>query len=136
MSLNVDKTKHMIFYKHPKIVSDLNIKINNNPIARVNSFNFIGLHLNCNLRWNTHINMISKKITRVTGLLYKLKYIFPKNILLSLYNTLILPHINYCLLSWGKQNNDILPLQKRAMRSICHKHIKLTRNHSLKNVTH
>ena len=33
---------------------------------------------------------------------------------------MILPHINYCILSWGKQNNDILLLQKRAMRSICH----------------
>ena len=120
LTLNVNKTKYMMFYKHPKVVAPLNIKINNNTISRVNTFNFLGLHLNSNLSWNTHITMISKKITRVTGLLYKLKYIFPKNILLSLYNTLILPHLNYCLLSWGKHNNYILLLQKRAMRSICH----------------
>ena len=30
--------------------------------------------------------------------------ILPAKILLSLYNTLILPHINYCILSWGKEN--------------------------------
>ena len=35
--------------------------------------------------------------------------ILPSKILLSLYNTLILPHINYCILSWGKEN-DAIPL--------------------------
>ena len=44
--------------------------------------------------------------------------ILPKNILLSLYNTLILPHINYCILSWGKESDSILLLQKRAIRAI------------------
>ena len=44
--------------------------------------------------------------------------ILPKNILLSLYNTLILPHINYCILSWGKESDSILLLQKRAIRTI------------------
>ena len=44
--------------------------------------------------------------------------ILPAKILLSLYNTLILPHINYCILSWGKENDAILLLQKRAVRVI------------------
>ena len=47
-----------------------------------------------------------------------MKYVLPPNILLSLYNSLILPHINYCLLSWGQKHDAILLLQKRAMRSI------------------
>ena len=44
--------------------------------------------------------------------------ILPSKILLSLYNTLILPHINYCILSWGKENDAILLLQKRTVRAI------------------
>ena len=31
----------------------------------------------------------------------KAQLIVPKNILLTIYNTLILPHINYGLLVWG-----------------------------------
>ena len=36
-----------------------------------------------------------KKIIR------KLQLTFPKNIMLSIYNSLILPYINYSILSWG-----------------------------------
>ena len=43
--------------------------------------------------------------------------ILPSKILLSLYNRLILPPINYCILSWGKENDAILLLQKRAVRA-------------------
>ena len=118
LSLNVNKTKYMLFYKHPKIVNDLNVQINNNSISRVNTFNFLGLYIHSNITWKTHIDHISKKISRVIGILNKMKYIFPTHILLSLYNSLILPHINYCLLSWGKNSDAILLLQKRAMRSI------------------
>ena len=36
----------------------------------------------------------------------------------SIYNTLILPNINYCILSWGSQIDKIYLLQKRASRNI------------------
>lgn len=108
----------MLFYKAPKIVAPLNLIINNKEITQVDSFNFLGLQINNNLTWKTHVQNISKKILRVIGILHKLKTIFPKNILLSLYNTLILPHINYCLLSWGQSNEAILLLQKKAQRAI------------------
>jgi len=119
LSLNINKTKYMIYYKHPKTVEELDIKINNNSISRVNSFNFLGLQINDNLTWNTHTEFVSKKISRITGLLYKMNSVFPKDVLLSMYNTLILPHINYCLLSWGKQNDSILLLQKKSLRAVC-----------------
>ena len=76
LSLNVNKTKYMIYHKPPKIVEELDIKINNNPILRVNTFNFLGLQVN--LTWTTHIEFISKKISRINGLLYKMKSVFQK----------------------------------------------------------
>ena len=48
-----------------------------------------------------------------------MRNIFPIDILLTMYNTLILPHINYCLLSWGKSSDSIFLLQTRALRAIC-----------------
>ena len=67
-------------------------------IERSDHFNFFGLQLNHNLKWNTHINYVSLKISKVTGLLYKLKSVYHITILKSIYNTLELPHINYCIL--------------------------------------
>ena len=60
----------------------------------------------------------SLKISKITGLLHKLKSGYPTSILKSIYNTLILPNINYCILSWGSQINKLYLLQKRAIRNI------------------
>ena len=100
--LNSTKTKYMLFHKHYKIVPTLELKINDSSIDQVSTFNFLGLHINSQLTWQTHTDENSKKISRVIGLIYKLQYILPQKILLSLYNTLILPQINYCILLWGK----------------------------------
>ena len=116
--LNSKKTKYMLFHKHNKTVPNLKLSINGLTIDQVTRFNFLGLHLNSQLTCHTHIEEISKKISRVTGKIYKMQNILPSKILLSLYNTLILPHINYCILSWGKENDAILLLQKRAVRAI------------------
>ena len=35
-----------------------------------------------------------------------------------LYNSLIVPHINYCIMAWGFQTNRIIKLQKGALRII------------------
>ena len=46
---------------------------------------------------------------------------FPREILLTLYNALILPHRSYCILVWGskiKNSHPLLLLQKKAVRNI------------------
>ena len=62
--------------------------------------------------------MIAIKISKVIGILHKLKYIFPKDILLTIYKSLILPHLNYGLLLWGVHLQDISVLQKKAVRVV------------------
>ena len=47
-----------------------------------------------------------------------MQHILPKSVLLSLYHALILLHINYWILSWGKESESILLLQKRAIYAI------------------
>ena len=42
----------------------------------------------------------------------------PTGIRVLLYNTLILPHINYCTMAWGYQSNRLFKLQKRAIRKV------------------
>ena len=84
----------------------------------VQNINFLWLHFSSDMTWNFHINLVSKKISRNIGTLKKLQPFVPIYILLTIYNTLILPHINYCLLSWGSKPDKIFQLQKRAVRAI------------------
>ena len=49
------------------------------------------------------------------GLLHRLKFVFSKQILVSIYNSLILPHMNCSLLAWGTQCSKIELLQNKAV---------------------
>ena len=77
----------------------------------VTEFIFLGLTLDCNLNFKSHLKTIGTKISRVIGLLHKLMYIFPTYLLRMIYNSLILPHINYCLLAWGSNCHSVELLQ-------------------------
>ena len=68
LSLNVKKTKYMVFHTPQKKVTYLEIKINNILIKRVSELSFLGIIFNSNLKWHTHINYITKKITGIVGL--------------------------------------------------------------------
>ena len=118
LCLNVAKSKFMLFYMPQKIIPNLTFDFNGVHIEQVNEFNFLGLLIDCNLNWKAHLHMVSTKISRVIGLLRKLKYIFPSYILHTIYNSLILPHINYSLLAWGTKCQKIELLQKKAVRVV------------------
>ncbi|MEE8341453.1 MAG: reverse transcriptase family protein, partial [Candidatus Neomarinimicrobiota bacterium] len=119
LSLNLEKTKFMVFHKPQKQVQNLDLRIMDNPIDRVENFTFLGLTLDYQLNWKTHIMKTSAKISKVIGIMSRLKHTLPSEILSMIYNSLILPHINYSLLSWGFGNIDrIRKLQKKAARII------------------
>ena len=124
-ALNISKTKFMVFHTSNRAVQYPNLKINNTDIEHVFEFNFLGVMFNSQMNWNTHINYIASKISRTVGILYRLKDIYPQSVLLTLYNTLILPHFHYCLLLWGssiKENHPLHLLQKKAVRIINNSH--------------
>ena len=98
LSLNIAKTKYMVFHTSKRNVIYSNLKVNNSNIERVTQFKFLGVILHSHMTWNKHINHISMKIARSIGIIYRLRNDNPESVLLTIYNTLILPHFNYCLL--------------------------------------
>ena len=118
LCLNITKSKFMLFHMPQRITPQLHLNIKGSPIENVNEFNFLGLTLDCNLNFKPHTKIIAAKISRVIGVLHKLKYIFPAYLLRMIYNSLILPHLNYSLLAWGIQYPNIELLQKKAVRVV------------------
>lgn len=102
LQLNISKTKFMLFHSKKKVVPSLKLQFGESDIVQVHTHIFLGLVLDSNLCWKPHINMISNKLSKTVGILNILKHTYPQRILLLLYNTLILPHLTYCLLCWGK----------------------------------
>lgn len=118
LSLNVGKSKYMIFHKPGKIIPPLQLAMNDTDIERVTEFDFLGLSLNDNLSWKNHINKISNKISRSIGILNKHKHFIPLESKLHIYSSLILSHLNFGILNWGYQCERVEKLQKRAVRII------------------
>lgn len=85
----------------------------------MNEFNFLGITIDKSLNWKAHVDKIATKISKVVGILNKLKNFLPGRVLMNIYNALIVPHFNYGALLWEKQINRIFILQKKAIRAVC-----------------
>ena len=120
LSLNVKKTKYMIFHNYQRDIINHTpkLELNGEPLVRVEDFNFLGLTIDQHMTWNAHIQKISNKISRYLGVMNRLKRYLHQNILRTIYNSSILPHINYSILIWGFKSSRLSKLQKRAVRMI------------------
>ena len=123
LSLNAGKTRLMVFRKKNKILSATDIphlQIKNTPIKQVADFEFLGLTIMEDLSWDKHIEKISKKINKVNGVLTKLRYFLPRHTLKTIYNSLVLPHLQFGVTLWGQDCTSRLEiLQKQCIRKIC-----------------
>ena len=100
LALNVSKTKFIMFRTLNKGIHYPMLKLNDTTIERVDRFKFLGIWLDEYLNWGAHIDHVCLKISRMNGTLNRLKHQCPQTVLMILYNTLILPYINYGILLW------------------------------------
>ena len=115
--INTSKTKMTVFHTPQRIVKYPPITINDTTVEVVDDFKFLGIMLNKHLKWTTHTDMIANKISKYIGVLSRLKHTLQSRILITLYNTLILPHFYYGLPLWGHHTSRLHKLQKRALRT-------------------
>ncbi len=108
----------MIFHKANNNVESLELMIDNIKIDSVHEFNCLGLTMNENLNWKSHINKISNKVSKCIGILNKLKHFLPLKTKVLLQSSLILSHLNSAILVWGYECERIIKLQKKAIRTI------------------
>ena len=125
---NSKKTKYIIFRTRnkPYYPTVHNLSFNHNVIEETNVTKFLGVYLDCNLNFVHHIDYIAKKISKTVGVITKLKHFLPISTLLTIYKSLLLPHINYAITSWGSANithlDRLLKFQKKALRAACKTH--------------
>ena len=132
LSVNASKTNFMILGT-PHMTSNiekerLNVILDDTLLERVKHTKFLGLLIDECLTWKTHIDCVSKTISRNIGIMNKLKHFIPNCILHTLYCTLILPYLNYGILIWGNTCksylNKLIKLQKWAIRTISNSHYR------------
>ena len=96
LSLNIGKIQFMTFAKQNKFVPKLNPFIKNTESGKVQEFNFVWVFIDCHLTWKPHINVITFKIAKCSGIIACLKHLFQRIILGNIYTTLFIPHFKKC----------------------------------------
>jgi len=113
LSLNVEKKTNFILFtgRNKKfdnsILINNGVKINDKIIKQVQSAKFLGVYIDQHLSWSEHISQVKTKISKNCGVLNKLKHFLPQSTLLLIYNSLILPYLQYCAIVWASSKIDI-----------------------------
>ena len=121
LSLNIKKTKFILFRstnKKPK--HKLKLSINDEDIQQVKNTTFLGIIIDECLTWSEHVTQVAKKITRVSGIIAKIRYFLNRNALKLVYYALVYPYLTYGNLIWGNtyktRIKKLLNVQKKIIR--------------------
>jgi hypothetical protein len=117
--LNIVKTEFMIIGSRQKIRvidGEINIKINDNKINRVDIVKSLGLHIDEHLSWSVHIRKLCKKIASAIGALKRIRPLIATDIAIQVYQSLIQPHFdNFCSVWDGLANMYLESYMSRVL---------------------
>ena len=123
LTLNATKTEFMLIISRQRLSTlsyTLERSIDNVPIEQVPSVKSLGIFIDENLTWHSHIDKLCTKIA--SGAIKRVKPFVPQSTLLNIYNSLVQPHFDYYSLVWGNcgktLSNKLQKLQNRAARVI------------------
>ena len=124
LALNVNKSSAMII---TPTVSKINSNmfqpvLDGDIISTVNSTKYLGIYIDDNLKFNLHVNELTKNLNRKLAWLSRLRKIVPLNVLNLCYNTYIMPLFDYTCTVWGCTPSNIKSIQRlqnRAARIMC-----------------
>lgn len=128
LTLNTDKTKYMTIANRNKTIKELNIKINNNKIEPTTNYKYLGIWIDSQLSWNTHVEKITKKLNPLIGAIRRISRYLPGHTLKSIYYSFIVSNISYLIGIWGNTSTSNLQriqrLQNKALKAINSLHFR------------
>ena len=100
--------------------SSLKLSIDNVAIEHVSSVKSLGIFIDENLRWQTHIDKLSKKVASGIRAIKRIRPFVPPPTHQYIYNARIQSHFDYCNPVWGNCGKTLFDrlqkLQTRAAR--------------------
>ncbi len=122
LHINLLKCCYMHFKSKPTESEndDECIMINNSEIEEVTETKFLGVIIDSELTWSSHIKYLNKKLKCNTGMLNRIKSFIPKHLHKTLYHTLFESHLSYGINVWGNAakhlSDSLFITQKHCMR--------------------
>jgi len=124
MKINIDKTKFMVLNRQ-NVEYSLQLKIKDDSIEEVKEIKYLGVVIDTKLKFQGHINHVSKKLAKNIGFLQRSCRQLSTKYKISVYKTIIEPHFIYCpsvlFILPDSMIDKLQKLQNRAMRFILKK---------------
>ncbi len=97
LNLNIKKTKFMRLGSKYRLnkTRQVGLSLNNEVIDTVETFKYLGMYLDSNLQFHTHIDNLVDKASNKLKLMYKTRWMFDQETALTLYKSLITPYLDY-----------------------------------------
>ena len=97
----------------------INVKINEQVIKSSPDLKLLGVTLDDELSFSTHISDICKMASKIVGVLVLLRNMIPREAKLQLYKLAILPNLTYCHIVWHFcQASDARKLERVQERAL------------------
>ena len=122
--LNVQKCNYMVIGSQARLAPfrNVNVSIGNTQLERVNQCKYLGVIIDCNLTWSQQIESVRLKAVRNLHLLRRARSYIDNAMALTLYQTLIQSHFDYCSTIWMNGYSIHLSrlqvIQNRALRIV------------------
>lgn len=132
LTLNMEKTMFVPFGLYKNSIPNLDTLTvrSENELLQVkgtNNIKYLGIYIDCHLRWDVHINYVVKKLRKLVYMFKYIREILNTNNLIILYKSLVESHLTYGIIGWGGILNVHLKrleiIQKRILKIILHKQI-------------
>ena len=121
MQFNPDPNKQAneVIFSRKLVSNNLShppVKFNNNNITRCSHQKHLGVVLDSNLNFNTHIDQKIKKCNKMIGLIRRLSVNLPRNALLTIYKSFVRPHLDHGDILYDKPSNDNFQNQMKKVQ--------------------
>ncbi|KAJ8912879.1 hypothetical protein NQ315_014490, partial [Exocentrus adspersus] len=102
---NIAKTQ-IVYFQSLGSDSKLRLKYNDTILESTDSVKFLGVWLDCYLRWNVHIDKVINSLNRAFYAVYRIRNVMPLRALLDVYYSLVYSHLSYNTILWGNAINS------------------------------
>ena len=95
LSLNLNKTCYSIFGPNHKVSTGFHLHINGQEVQKTQSCKYLGIIIDCNLKWRDHIGYIYNKLIKFVSIFYKIRSKLTPDVLRMIYFAFVYPLLLY-----------------------------------------
>lgn len=125
LNINLSKTKYINFKTRRNNHIDYNINYNinylGNKIDDIERITFLGLHIDKEMKWKSHVSTVCNKLNKYSYVLRRLRNLVNQSTVLTAYHSFVASALRYGVIFWGNSTcqNIAFKAQKRCIRAIC-----------------